>query len=127
MAAASQTWPSYKFVSDGIEFTAGVDDESRVRFVATTDSSFAPPEGVRVGDVAAAAVAAAPGEQIITEVGWGHYLTLPSGWAVLLDDSYTDTSKRIHLNLGTRPLSKDAKIAMLFMRDWQRARKYRAA
>lgn len=95
MAASAQTWPSYQAVVDGTSFTVGV-DEGAVRFIAVTDPSFAPPEGLRIGDPVAAAVAAAPGAGVIHEPGWGHYVALPSGWQAFIDD---------------------ARITMFFMRD----------
>lgn len=115
MAASAQVWPSYEAVVGANRFTVGV-DEDVVRFIATHDASFAPPEGLHVGDPMAAAVAAAPGEEVMEERGWGHYIALPSGWYALIDDTRFADGK-IDLNLGTRPLRSDARIAMFFMRD----------
>src|SRR5437868_6792060 len=70
--ASGKTWPSYKTVGGGVEFTLGVDNDGIVRYVATSDQSFTSPEGLHVGDSVAAARRASPHETVIREQGWGH-------------------------------------------------------
>ncbi len=116
MAESAQMWPAYKAVVNGVSFTVGLQDNAVVRFIATSDASFAVPENLHVGEAAAAATAAAPNESIKREAGWGYFIRLPSGWYAFLDDSRTEESGRIDLNLGTRELSSSARITMFFMR-----------
>src|SRR5436305_10221936 len=85
ITASAQTWPSYKVIDGGIAYTIGVDREERVRFLSTSDAAFASPEGLHIGDSAAAAEKAAPGQSIRSELGWGHFIRLPSGWYGFLD------------------------------------------
>jgi hypothetical protein len=117
MAASARTWPSYEAVAGGIPFTLGIDGDGIVRFAATKDKAFKSPDGLRVGDSAAAAIAAAPHESVMQESGWGSYILLPSGWYAFLDDSRMTSSGKPDLNLGTRPLGARAKITMFFMRQ----------
>lgn len=117
MAASAQMWPSYEAIVTGIKFTVGTDADAHVRFLATTDPSFATPEGLHVGDAVAAAVRAAPTQSIVREPGWGHYIALPSGWYAFIDDSQSDPSGRVDLNLGTRELASNARVTMFFMRE----------
>jgi hypothetical protein len=117
MAASAQLWPSYEAIVSGIKFTVGVDSDTHVRFVATTDPAFAPPEGLHIGDAAAAAIAAAPAEAIVLERGWGHYIQLPSGWYALIADSKSNSSGQLEHNVGTRGLGSDARVTMFFMRE----------
>ena len=114
-AASAQTWPSYDVVVGANTFTVGVDKDV-VRFISTHDKSFASPEGLHVDDPMAAAVAAAPGKEVMEEMGWGNYIELPSGWYAFIDDTRWVDGK-LDLNLGTRPLRSDAWIAMFFMRN----------
>jgi len=116
MAASAQMWPAYETKVNGIAFEIGVDSQSRVRFIATTDKSFASPEGLHPGDAMAAAINAAPGETVTLERGWGNYILLPSGWYAFIDDSHVDASGKYDLNLGTRPLGSNAVISMFFKR-----------
>lgn len=117
MGGPAQTWPAYSIVGSGLRFTVGVDSDAIVRFLSTTDPTFAPAEGLHVGDAAAAALKAAPTEQVVTETGWGHYIRLPSGWSAFLDDTRIDADGHLELNAGTRDLRADAKITMFFKRD----------
>ena len=117
MAASAQTWPSYATVIDGIRFTLGVDGDARVRFVFTNDPAFVPPEGIRIGDSAAKALAAAPGESVRLEPGWGNYVRLPSGWNAFIDDRRVDAHGRFGMNLGTAPVGPNARVSMFFLRD----------
>lgn len=112
MVSPSQTWPSYEVVAGGIEYTVGVDETMRVRYVGTTDDAFRPPEGLKRGDPLAAVLAAAPGETVVHEPGWGYFVLLPSGWYAFIDDGRPG-----HENLGTRPLAEDARVTMFFLRD----------
>jgi hypothetical protein len=119
MAASAQMWPGYQSVAGrmvGTRFTLGVDGDAVVRYVATSDRFFRSPEGLRVGDSAAAAAAAAPRELLMQERGWGWFIQLPSGWCAFIDDSSVNSSGQLDLNLGTRPLRPDASITMFFMR-----------
>jgi hypothetical protein len=115
-AASAQTWPSYEVVVNGTTFTIGVDEKHSVRYVATSDPSFATAEGLHVGDAATEALKAAPGRMVMRERGWGTFVVLPSGWSVLLDDSTLDANGRLDLNLGTRELGPSARVAMFFRR-----------
>lgn len=117
MAASAQLWLAYDTKVNGVAFTIGVDGESRVRFISTCDQVFASPEGLHPGDAMTAAIKAAPGETVRKERGWGHYLLLPSGWYAYLDDSRFDASGKEQVNLGTRPLGRNAVVTMLFKRD----------
>lgn len=116
VAASAQTWPAYDARVGDVRFIVGVDANARVRFVATRDPNFVSPEGLRVGDHAVRAEAAAPAAAVVREVGWGHYIPLPSGWNALIDDSRMDGGT-VDLNLGTKPLTPDARVTMFFMRD----------
>ena len=117
IAGASQTWPSYATKVDGVEYSVGIDDDGEekglIRFISTTDPAFAPPEGLHIGDSPAAALQAAPGQELMLENGWGNYVRLPSGWMAFIDDSNPPED----LNLGTRPLGPNARVTMFFMRD----------
>lgn len=112
-AASAKTWPSYKAVVGGVEFTLGVDDDGIVRYVETSDQSFTSPERLHVGDSIAAARRASPHETVIREQGWGHYIRLESGWYAQLNDT-------IRLESGFYKmldnLPSDARITMFFMR-----------
>jgi len=117
IASSSQTWRSYEAKVNGIAFTIGVDDWSRVHYIATSDESFTSPEGLHRGDVMLAAIKAAPNETVREESGWGTYIRLPSGWYAFIDDSRVEASGKLDLNLGTRPLGSNAVITMFFKRD----------
>jgi len=118
MVSSGQTWPSYEANIDGIKFTVGVDKIASLRFISTSDPSFSPPEGLHVGDPAAAAQKAVPAGPMMEEPGWGSYIELPSGWYAFIDDTRFDPSgKPVDMNLGTRPLGKDATIRFFFRRD----------
>jgi len=117
MAQSAQTWPSYKVVAGGIHYTVGVDREERVQFLATSDSAFRGPEGLRIGDAAAVAEKAAPGQKIVLEPGWGHFIALPSGWCAFIDSSWIDTTGHVEPNLNIGKLRADAHVAMFFKRD----------
>jgi len=117
MTASAQTWPSYRVIDSGILYTIGVDGEERVRFVSTSDAAFASPEGLRVGDAAAVAEKAAPGEKIRSELGWGHFIALPSGWYAFIDSSWIDTTGHLEPNLNIGKLRADAHVVMFFKRD----------
>jgi len=117
MAASAQTWTSYKVVADGIRYTVGVDREERVRYVATSDASFRSPEGLRVGDSAVIAENAAPGQKIVLEPGWGHFIALPSGWYAFIDSSWIDTTGHVEPNLNIGELRADAHVTTFFKRD----------
>lgn len=111
LVSPSQTYKSYKTVVDGVEYTLGVDDEHRVRYVATTDASFRI-DGLKMGDSMDAVMRAAPGATVRMENGWGSYVELPSGWRAFLDDG-TECCP----NLGTAPLKPTARVTMFFLRD----------
>ncbi|HWS71456.1 MAG TPA: hypothetical protein VN605_05050 [Thermoanaerobaculia bacterium] len=115
LASSAQLWPSYEAVVDGIAFTIGVDDRSRVRFVSTHDARFVSPEGLRTGASMDATLRTAK-EPLFAEAGWGHYVELPSGWSVLLEDAARMVDGRMDFNLGTRDLRPDARISMFFKR-----------
>ena len=117
MTASAQTWPSYKVIADGIQYTVGVDYEEHVRFVATSDPAFRSPEGLRVGDSAALAKRAAPGQKIVLEPGWGHFIALPSGWYAFIDSSWVDTAGHRQPDLNIGKLGVDAHVATFFKRD----------
>lgn len=117
MTASAQTWPSYAVVDGGVRFVIGVDREERVRFVSTNDAAFVTPEGVRVGDPAAAAQTAAPGRAIGLEMGWGHYIELPSGWCAFIDSSWVDRAGHVQPNLNIGKLGPDARVSFFFMRN----------
>lgn len=117
MAASAQTWASYKVIDGGISYTIGVDREERVRFVSTSDAAFASPEGLHIGDAAAVAEKAAPGQSIRSELGWGHFIRLPSGWYAFIDSSWIDTNGYKQPNLNIGKLGADARITTFFMRD----------
>lgn len=116
MAASAQMWPSYQADAREATFTVGVDRDAVVHFISTSDKRFSPPEGLHIGDAAAAAIAASPRESVELEPGWGWYILLPSGWYAFLDDSEMNSSGQLDLNLGTRPLQADAHITMFFRR-----------
>lgn len=117
MAASAQFWPSFDVFVDRMRFTIGVDDRDRVRFVSTGDARFRPPEGLRIGDPAEKATAAA-GSAIQRERGWGSFVRLPSGWYALVDDPVEYREGRLQLNLGTQDVGKDARITMFFLREY---------
>jgi hypothetical protein len=116
LVSSGQFWPAYYIQIATVKFTLAIDDESRVRFVATSDARFRSPEGLIIGDSRDAAEAAADGRALEVERGWGHYVELPSGWNALLDDSRVSPDAELNLNLGTRDLSKNARITMFFKR-----------
>jgi hypothetical protein len=109
MVAPSQTWPSYETVVAGVPYTLGLDREHRVRFVATNDPAFRTPEGLKMGDPAETVAGAAQGQEVMLERGWGHFVKLPSGWHVLLDNPTPDP--------GTAALGPDARVTMFFLRE----------
>lgn len=114
MASSAQTWPSYDVVAGGVTYTIGVDDSARVRFLATTDRAFRPPEGLKIGDSLEQVRPVVKDESIRLERGWGHFIALPSGWFAFIDDSGLEDGD---LNLGTRPPGESAKVTMFFQRD----------
>jgi hypothetical protein len=81
LSSPSQFYPSYDLCINGISFDVGVDERGTVVYVATQDSSFATPEGAKVGITLAEVLALTSGT-VVTEQGWGHYVVLPSGWNV---------------------------------------------
>jgi hypothetical protein len=107
LVSPSQTYPAYTVRVGDVDFTAGIDDDHKIAYIATNDRSFHPPDAVKLGDSLATALRAAPGQQVVGENGWGHYLRLPSGWLAFIDDGP---------NLGTLPPSKKARVSMFFMR-----------
>ena len=111
LVSPSQTYKSYKTVIDGVEYTLGIDRESRVRYVATTDAAFRA-DGLKMGDSMEAVMRAAPGASLVMENGWGSFVPLPSGWRAFLDDG-TECCP----NLGTAPLKPTARVTMFFLRD----------
>src|SRR3954452_24514637 len=117
MTASAQTWPSYQVIDGGISYTIGVDGEERVRFLSTSDAAFASPEGLHIGDAAAVAEKVAPGQSIRSELGWGHFIRLPSGWCAFIDSSWIDTNGYKQPNLNIGKLGADAHVAMFFKRD----------
>lgn len=117
ITASAQTWPSYRVIDRGIRYVVAVDYEDRVRWVSTGDAAFSTPEGVRVGDRARVAEAAAPGQEIVLEPGWGHYIELPSGWCAFIDSSWVDSAGRMQKGLNIGKLGADARVTALFMRD----------
>lgn len=50
-----------------------------IEYIETNDANFRTPEGIHVGSTFVE-VATAGGTQMVSEEGWRHYATLPSGW-----------------------------------------------
>jgi len=106
MTAAAQEWPSYEVKDHGSVFVIALDTTDTVRYISTSDPSFATPEGIRVGSTVEAvrrAGAAAP----TPELGWASHTMLPSGWhAAFLEGAGIDS----------RPLSPFSQVKWLFKR-----------
>ena len=79
VGGAQQSWPAYRVVFHGVEYTAGVDALRRIRFIETTDARFQTREGLRVG-ATLGDVLAAGGREPVYEAGWGRWSLLQSGW-----------------------------------------------
>ena len=62
-----------------------LDDTDTIRYIRTSDASFATAEGIRVGSTLEA-VRRAGAPAVIPELGWASFTTLPSGWAVAFDE-----------------------------------------
>jgi hypothetical protein len=92
MAESAQFWPEFKLTCGGVPFDLGVDEGGVIRYVSTTDTRFATPEGVHVGSDYRSAMAAAGGQAAVREPGWAYYVDLPSGWraAFVTGPSMTD-------------------------------------
>jgi hypothetical protein len=87
-AAIQQEW-AWRF--DGVDYSVGVDDRGKVRFLSTKSTKVVTSEGVRVGQ-SFSDVQRVQGVQVVGWPGWGYVAELPSGWkaAFFIGRSMTD-------------------------------------
>jgi hypothetical protein len=89
---------------DGVDYSVGVDDRGKVRYLATRSTRVVTREGVHVGQ-SFSDVQRVPGVRVGAWPGWGYVAVLPSGWnaALFIGTSMTERE----------PMAGDA-VAMLF-------------
>lgn len=99
-----QEW-AWKF--DGVDYSVGVDDRGKVRYLATRSTKVVTREGVHVGQ-AFSDVQRVQGVRVGAWPGWGYVAALPSGWnaAFFIGRSMTERE----------PVGADP-VALLFRKD----------
>jgi hypothetical protein len=76
---ATRTAPCTEIDLGCVGFLAAVDESGKVIYLSTSSPMFRTPEGIGTG-ASVRNVWGAGGSPLTTEVGWGRYSVLPSGW-----------------------------------------------
>ena len=92
---------------DGVDYSVGVDDRGKVRYLATHSTQVVTREGVHVGQ-AFSEVRRVPGVHVGALLGWGYVAALPSGWKATFFIGRSMTERE--------PVATDA-VALLFRKD----------
>ena len=66
-----------------MDFTLGLDKDSRITFISTSDENFQTPEGITIGSPLTTAVELSEMD-VVAEHSWVWYVKLPSRWCAAL-------------------------------------------
>jgi hypothetical protein len=91
---SAQSYPSVSIVCSGKNFELAWNDEGKLIFISTTDSSFVTDDGFRMGST----LKEIKGKQkvdIIKERGWGYSVKLKSGWSTYFCVDSTCTGREL--------------------------------
>jgi hypothetical protein len=91
LVAPAQTWPEYKWVDRGIEYSLAA-NQARLQYIATSSLEAQTPDGVRVGQKLAEVLRTQKIEEVELWRGWGYFVELRSGWkaALFLEGQFLD-------------------------------------
>jgi len=104
MVSPAMLQPEWAWRYDGVDYSVGVDDRGKVRYLATKSTKVVTKEGVHVGQ-SFSEVQRVQGVRVGAWLGWGYVAVLPSGWnaAFFIGTSMTERE----------PVATDS-VALLF-------------
>ncbi len=80
MTSSAQVDRSWRIIVEDVRYWVAADNDGKVRYISSRDSTFVTPEGLTVG-MTLDAVKRESGQEVTYELGFEHYVVLPSGWA----------------------------------------------
>lgn len=86
LAGSSQLSPAYRVRYQGVVYDVGTNQEGKIAFISTSESSFVTPEGIRKGDrLEKVRKLTGIKEPASWEPGWSCFIRLRSGWNAAFD------------------------------------------